>query len=159
MPELNCTLTIGSTGEDVGDIQFRLRVLKQDIPDEEINGSYYGPETQKAVRAFQAGAGLTPDRPGEVDRVTAERIDELFAKVSDEVKATFLQFELTPTDIGTLAAMLGGSLEAQATTLAGIDANLDAQLTKVEAQTNVLTELANTLSDPPPLAINVVNSG
>ena len=66
-------LTLNLRGADVRLLQFELRLLGLDIPDEEVDAIHFGEGTQGAVLRFQEEFGLHPT--GVVERETARRIN------------------------------------------------------------------------------------
>lgn len=66
-------LSIEMRGEDVKLLQSELRQLGHTLPSEEVEKSYFGKATRKAVQEFQKFENLPPT--GEVDEATAKLIN------------------------------------------------------------------------------------
>ena len=81
MPFGGRNLGIGSTGDDVRQLQTYLSFLSDyypTIPKVNVTG-YYGTETQNAVIAFQNNFGITPR--GIVGAVTWNAIEEVYEDI------------------------------------------------------------------------------
>lgn len=116
-------LSFETRGADVRLLQFELRLLDLKIPVEEIFENHFGEGTRQAVQGFQAASNL--ERTGEVDHVTAERINsEIRQRVRAEevlehlAEATRISLQMidvlgsdTP-DLPTQTERFSGALEA-----------------------------------------------
>ena len=72
------SLTVGSRGDDVRRVQFRLRIVARSNPSVPLvtPDGIFGSATERAVRAFQSAYGLTVD--GIVGKATWNRLYEVY---------------------------------------------------------------------------------
>ena len=97
-------LNVGSTGDDVRNLQTRL--LGEGFFKGSVTG-YFGPITQKAVKAFQAKYGI--DQLGIVGPATRAQLNKVFmANVQSNATTTT---QLTPAQISAITAQINTLLK------------------------------------------------
>ena len=82
LKEIKRTLERGDVGEDVKKLQTALKELGYDIGENEIDG-IIGPETEKAIKAFQEANGLTDNGMGIVGPKTLDALEKAGIKVEE----------------------------------------------------------------------------
>ena len=82
LKEIKRTLERGDVGEDVKKLQTALKELGYDIGENEIDG-IIGPETEKAIKAFQEANGLTDNGMGIVGPKTLDALEKAGSKVEE----------------------------------------------------------------------------
>ena len=82
LKEIKRTLERGDIGEDVKKLQTALKELGYDIGETEIDG-IIGPETEKAIKAFQKANGLTDNGMGIVGPKTLDALEKAGIKVEE----------------------------------------------------------------------------
>ena len=82
LKEIKRTLERGDVGEDVKKLQTALKELGYDIGETEIDG-IIGPETEKAIKAFQEANGLTDNGIGIVGPKTLDALEKAGSKVEE----------------------------------------------------------------------------
>ena len=82
LKEIKRTLERGDVGEDVKKLQTALKELGYDIGEKEIDG-IIGPETEKAIKAFQEANGLTGNGMGVVGPKTLDALEKAGSKVEE----------------------------------------------------------------------------
>ena len=82
LKEIKRTLERGDIGEDVKKLQTALKDLGYDIGENEIDG-IIGPETEKAIKAFQEANGLTDNGMGIVGPKTLDALEKAGIKVEE----------------------------------------------------------------------------
>ena len=82
LKEIKRTLERGDVGEDVKKLQTALKELGYDIGENEIDG-IIGPETEKAIKAFQEANGLTDNGIGIVGPKTLDALEKAGIKVEE----------------------------------------------------------------------------
>ena len=82
LKEIKRTLERGDIGEDVKKLQTALKELGYDIGEPEIDG-IIGPETEKAIKAFQEANGLTGNGMGIVGPETLDALEKAGIKVEE----------------------------------------------------------------------------
>ena len=82
LKEIKRTLERGDVGEDVKKLQTALKELGYDIGEKGIDGTI-GPETEKAIKAFQEANGLTGDGTGIVGPKTLDALEKAGSKVEE----------------------------------------------------------------------------
>ena len=82
LKEIKRTLERGDVGEDVKKLQTALKELGYDIGETEIDG-IIGPETEKAIKAFQKANGLTDNGMGIVGPKTLDALEKAGIKVEE----------------------------------------------------------------------------
>ena len=158
-------LRLDLRGADVRLLQFELRLLGLDIPDEEALNNHFGKGTQEAVLEFQRGSGeLQPT--GIVEPATAKRInagvrervpvDEALGRLIEAVKRTLEQIGALDFDQPDLRAEIrrnGDALRAFAIALDDLrerDAP-DDRIAEIEGMLDAahakLKELADAIGD------------
>ena len=90
------TLSEGSSGEGVLNVQYYLSYIALFIPSviaANLDGSF-GPATTNAVKSFQRTYGL--DETGVVDRLTWDRMEEVYYNIVDEIDYEFYGGRILP---------------------------------------------------------------
>ena len=90
------TLSEGSSGEGVLNVQYYLSYIALFIPSviaANLDGSF-GPATTNAVKSFQRTYGLT--ETGVVDRLTWDRMEEVYYSIVDEIDYEFYGGRILP---------------------------------------------------------------
>ena len=82
LKEIKRTLERGDIGEDVKKLQTALKELGYDIGETEIDG-IIGPETEKAIKAFQKANGLADNGMGIVGPKTLDALEKAGIKVEE----------------------------------------------------------------------------
>ena len=82
LKEIKRTLERGDVGEDVKKLQTALKELGYDIGENEIDG-IIGPETEKAIKAFQEANGLADNGMGIVGPKTLDALEKAGIKVEE----------------------------------------------------------------------------
>ena len=82
LKEIKRTLQRGNVGEDVKKLQTALKELGYDIGETGIDG-IIGPETEKAIKAFQEDNGLTGNGMGIVGPKTLDALEKAGSKVEE----------------------------------------------------------------------------
>ena len=82
LKEIQRTLERGDVGEDVKKLQTALKELGYDIGEKGIDG-IIGPETEKAIKAFQEANGLTDNGMGIVGPKTLDALEKAGSKVEE----------------------------------------------------------------------------
>ena len=82
LKEIKRTLERGDVGEDVKKLQTALKELGYDIGENGIDG-IIGPETEKAIKAFQEANGLTDNGMGIVGPKTLDALEKAGIKVEE----------------------------------------------------------------------------
>ena len=82
LKEIKRTLERGDVGEDVKKLQTALKELGYDIGENGIDG-IVGPETEKAIKAFQEANGLTDNGMGIVGPKTLDALEKAGSKVEE----------------------------------------------------------------------------
>ena len=82
LKEIKRTLQRGHVGEDVKKLQTALKELGYDIGETGIDG-IIGPETEKAIKAFQEDSGLTGNGMGIVGPKTLDALEKAGSKVEE----------------------------------------------------------------------------
>ena len=82
LKEIKRTLERGDVGEDVKKLQTALKELGYDIGENGIDG-IIGPETEKAIKAFQKANGLTDNGMGIVGPKTLDALEKAGSKVEE----------------------------------------------------------------------------
>ena len=82
LKEIKRTLQRGNVGEDVKKLQTALKELGYDIGETGIDG-IIGPETEKAIKAFQEANGLTGNGMGIVGPKTLDALEKAGSKVEE----------------------------------------------------------------------------
>lgn len=100
----NRSLSVGSTGDEVKNLQTRL--LGEGFFKGEVTG-YFGPITQKAVKAFQAKYGIS--QLGIVGPATRAQLNKLVTANTNSNAATTSQ--LTPAQVGAITAQINTLLK------------------------------------------------
>jgi len=97
-------LSVGSTGEDVSNLQTKLK--GEGLFDHEVTG-YFGPITQKAVKAYQAKYGI--DQLGIVGPATRAQLNKVF--MANENSNAAATSQLTAAQISTITAQISALLQ------------------------------------------------
>lgn len=100
----NRGLSVGSTGDEVKNLQTRL--LGEGFFKGEVTG-YFGPITQKAVKAFQAKYGIS--QLGIVGPATRAQLNKVF--MANERSNAAATSQLTPAQISAIMAQINALLE------------------------------------------------